>query len=327
MQGIYLIFLFLHPVIANYYSTHGFFNNTCKVTECSTCGTGQYRMGCANTSLGTCTNCTKIPNATLTSHGWFNNSCNFTCSGGFVAAGRSCSQVKILYSINFPASITLLNNTNQIFNLTIYINAVASIVGCGGCLNVSKNPTTCGLCTVLYSYNASIPAVFRRLLSSGSVVNVETTVTVDNKNQALTAMANINSANLSSKLAQLSNSNSGTASVTKAPTLTEKIITPPVPTPTSPPPPPVITTSTPPPIITETPSPAASNTGAIAGGVIGGVVGLILIAVLVWYFASKPTPTPLPVAPPTKSLFTYKQGKRGNNHPKLSSEFIYVRKT
>lgn len=340
MQAVHTIhlLLFLHAhttTAASYFSTHGAFNNSCRVTECSTCGTGLYRLGCANASLGICTNCTKIPNATLTSHGWFNNSCNFTCNEGFVAAGRSCSQVLILYSINFPASITLLNSTNQTFNLTTYINAVASLAGCGVCGNVSKNPTTCGSCTVLYTYNSSIPAVFRRLLSSGSVVNVDTTITLDNKNQATTAVSNINSANLNSRLALLSNSNSGTATVTKAPTLTAQTVT-------APPPPPV----NPPPIILATPTPdsTVSNMGAIAGGVGGGVVGLILIAVLVWYFTRSTHPVnpinpinpinppqvtnfaPLPVAPQTKSLFTYRQGKRGVA-PKLSTQFVYVRKT
>lgn len=304
----------------NYFSTHGAFNNSCKVTECSTCGTGLYRLGCANASLGVCANCTKIPNATLTSHGWFNNSCNFTCDEGFVAAGRSCSQVLILYSISFPASITLLNNTNQSFNLTTYINAVASLAGCGVCNNVSQNPTTCGSCTVLYAYNSSIPAVFRRLLSSGSVVNVETTITLQNKSQATAAVSNINSANLNSRLSLLSNSNSGTVSVTKAPTLTSQTVT------VAPPP-------VNPPVISPTPTPdSTSSMGAIAGGAVGGLVGLVLIGVLVWYFTrstnSVNPPAPLPVGPPTtttNSLFTYRQGKRGVA-PKLS-QFVYVRKT
>jgi hypothetical protein len=303
----------------SYFSTHGAFNNSCKVRECSTCGTGQYRLGCANASLGTCANCTKIPNATLTSHGWFNNSCNFTCNEGFVASGSSCRQVIVIYSVSFPTSITLLNSTNQIFNLTTFINAVAGLAGCGVCGNVSRNPTTCGLCTVLYSYNASIPAVFRRLLSSGSVVKVDTTISVNDKAQATAAVSNINSEALNTRLSQLGNSNAGTASVTKAPTLTTQttvIAPPPVNPPVNPP--------TPPPIIPGTPD-SASNTGAIAGGVVGGVVGLILIGVLVWYFTgNKKEPT----VKSTKSLFTYRQGKRGGkiNH-KLSTQFVYVRKT
>ena len=306
----------------SYFSTHGAFNNSCKVRECSTCGTGQYRLGCANASLGTCANCTKIPNATLASHGWFNNSCNFTCNEGFMASGSSCRQVIVKYSVSFPTSIILLNSTNQTFNLTTFINAVAGLAGCGMCRNVSQNPTTCGLCTVLYSYNASIPAVFRRLLSSGSVVKVDTTISVNDKTQATAAVSNINSEALNTRLSQLGSSNSGTASVT-TPTLTTQTIViapPPVnPPPVNPPP------VNPPPVIPGTPTPdSASNIGAIAGGVIGGVVGLILIALLVWYFTGNKKE---PVAPPTKSLFTYRQGKREMRiNPKLSTQFVYVRK-
>jgi hypothetical protein len=58
MRGILPVLMSLilhHATAASYFSTHGAFNNSCRVTECSTCGTGQYRLGCANASLGTCT--------------------------------------------------------------------------------------------------------------------------------------------------------------------------------------------------------------------------------------------------------------------------------
>lgn len=305
-----------------YFTTHGAFNNSCKVAECTTCGQGAYRLGCANANMGGCTSCTRIPNATFTSHGWFNNSCSFTCNEGFSAVGRSCSPV--VYSIQFPASITLISSANQVFNATNYLNAVANLAGCGVCGNTKLNPTQCGLCSLLYSITSSVPIVYRRLLSSASVVNVDTTIFMGNKIQANAAVTNINTDNLNSKLV-LSNPNSGTAIVIAAPTLTTQIITAPPP-PTVPPrvdptPPPV---SQPP---TATPSPkTSSNIGAIAGGAVGGIFGLVLISVLVWYFTRQaPTAPPKPRLPATGSRFIYRRRDNQSN-PKLTSKFVYVPK-
>ena len=325
---VLLVLLFLsvfcqYAATAGYYfSSQGAFNNSCEVRVCSTCLTGQYKLGCANASLGVCTNCTRIPNATFTSHGWFNNSCGFACNTGFDQVGLSCSQVQMQYSVSFPASITLLNGTNQTFNVSTYINAVAALAGCAECGNARLSPIQCGSCSVFYNITTSIPVVYRRLLSSASVVTVDTTIVTGSKALADAAVVNINSNALNSKLAAL-NPNSGTASVTEAPTLTVQKVTLATPPPPPPPPPP-------------TPSPATegSNTGAIAGGVVGGVVGLGLVAVLVWYFTQKkptqpiiPPTTPTPQLPPAsiKSIFAFKQGGIGT--PKLASRFVYVRKT
>jgi hypothetical protein len=228
----------------------------------------------------------------------------------------------IQYSINFPASITLLNNTNQTFNLTTFINAVARLAGCGGCSNVSLNPTTCGACKVLYTYNSSIPAVFRRLLSSGSVVQVDTTVVTNDKNKADTAMASINSNSLNSELTKLSNSNAGTVSVTKPPLLTTQVVSiaPPPPPPPVNPPEPIKPTPT-------TSESTPSNVGAIAGGAVGGVVGLGLIAILIWYFTKGTQRANSPPATSTKSVFTYKQREKGVANQKLSTRFVYVRRS
>jgi hypothetical protein len=325
LHVLLLLSVFYQCAAAGYYfSTHGAFNNSCKVTVCSTCLTGQYKLGCVNASLGVCANCTRIPNATFTTHGGFSNSCNFTCNTGFYAVGRSCNQVQMQYSVSFPASITLLNGTNQTFNLTTYINAVAGLAGCAECGNARLSPIQCGICSVFYDLAASIPVVYRRLLSSASVVTVNTTLVTGSRTLADAAVANINSDTLNSKMAVLSNSNSGTVSVTKAPTLTTQAVT------VVPPPPP-----TPPIIIPETTptGDAGSNIGAIAGGAIGGVVGLALIAVLVWYFAQKkptqpkaPPITPAQAQTTVKSIFAFKQGRREGT-PKLASQFVYVRKT
>ena len=83
-----------------YFASHGAFNNSCRVAECRTCSIGEYRLGCSNASGGICTNCTRIPNATFTTHGWFNNSCGFMCNAGYSVAngsGRLCSKVYVQY--------------------------------------------------------------------------------------------------------------------------------------------------------------------------------------------------------------------------------------
>lgn len=316
-----------------FFSNHGFYNNSCPVTACSLCGMGRYRAGCINASAGACTNCTSIPNATFNSHGWFNNSCNFTCNEGFVAGpGRSCSQLTKRYTVDFQCSITLLITANETFNMTEYVRAVAVQVGCGQCGSVSISPTTCGACKIAYNYTTSVPVVFRRLLTSGSQVNVNTTITVDNnKNLAETAAASINSSSLSARLPKVAS-----LVVTAPPTVTVQtiIVTPPAPPPPATAAPPAPPAPPPPP----PPAPASggsSNVGAIIGGTMGGVVGLILIAVIVVFSMRKTktqgtTTTPIPTQVPhttttTNSRFTYRQNaQQKTDNFTLSSKFLYV---
>jgi hypothetical protein len=238
---VFVLLLFVPTIHASgyYFRGHGFFNNSCPVNPCGICGTGQYRLGCVNASAGACTNCTRIPNATFTSHGWFNNSCNFTCSEGFIAGpGRVCTPVITLYTVDFKCSLTLLNSTLDPFNITKYINAVAAQVGCAACGKSTFNPVLCGLCKIAYTVNTSVPVVYRRLLSSGSQVDVSTSITIENsKKLADQAVQNINSNALASKLASPT---IAAVTVTEPPKVSVQVIQvpppPPPPPPTDPPP-------------------------------------------------------------------------------------------
>ena len=311
-----------------YFDTHGSFNNSCHVTGCQTCGTGQYRLGCGNSSMGTCTNCTGIANATFNTHGWFNNSCNFTCNQGYIAGpGRYCSQIIIRYTITFECTVTVpvVNNASKPFNMTNYINGVAAQAGCGGCSNVTVSPARCGSCSIGYEYTASVPVVFRRLLAVNQV-NVKTSITVDdNKKLVDGAVAQINSTTLNDRLTR---SGVGSASVTVAPTVTSQTIVvgpAPVPAPVPPPSPTV-----PPPA--PTPASGDSNILPIVGGVIGGVLGLILIVVLVYVFSKgkdvdpvKPVPSAENLSGPAQgSLFTYKLAIPEQHNARLASKLVYV---
>ena len=334
---IHSLLIALHmPLIAAsgfYFSTHGAFNNSCMVSQCQTCSTGGYRLGCANASVGVCTDCTRIPNATFTSHGWFNNSCAFVCNAGFVTAGRSCQQDTVLYTVSFPASVTIQNSTNQAFNLTAYIQTVACLAGCAPCVtSADLNPVQCGACSILYKFTASIPVVYRRLLSSASVVDINTTITVDKQIIANMAM-NISASALNSKV-KCNFGMGGTASMIQAPTLTSQamadVLPPsisassPITTPSSPPVEVITTPSTgssTPPISTPIPaSTSDTNTAAIAGGVAGGVVGVALIAGLVWFF-TKPVAVAARLG---KGKFTFRKAGSG---PQIGSQFIHVRRT
>ena len=296
-----------------YFASHGAFNNSCRVAECRTCSIGEYRLGCSNASGGICTNCTHIPNATFTTHGWFNNSCRFMCNAGYSVANgseRSCSKVSMQYTINFIASVTLLNNTNQSFNLTSYINTVAILAGCGQCMDASLNPVSCRGCKLYYNFSVSIPVVYRRLLSSGSVVDIDTNIVIiDDKNLANAATSNINSSMLNSRL---SRAGFGVVTVVKAPTLTSLTILPK--SPSVPPDPP----STSPKSIPR----EGSNFGAVIGGAVGGVAAVVCIIVLVLFFTRKDTKKTNHLHATYGSRFAYKQ----TGSAKLSSRFVYVRK-
>jgi hypothetical protein len=329
------VMLFLQALITpeikgyrSYFTSHGAFNNSCPVAQCRICNRGEYRVGCANASGGVCTNCTPIAGAVFTTHGWFNNSCDFTCGEGYIAGvGRSCQNVSIQYTINFVASVTLPNSisANTPFNMTLYINTVSKLVGCGGCGDARLNPTVCGVCKIFYSLSSPIPVVYRRLLSTASVVDVNTSIVIlDNRPLALAAMSKINSSIISSQLFQ---ANLGTISVGRVPTLRALVVNPTVPSETPKPPPPV------PPSTTTDSSAGESNTAAIVGGVVGGVAGFAIIILLVVVLTRNsagniPPPTPAPF-PRTNSRFKYRQAGGAINTfkaPKPASQLIYVRK-
>ena len=308
--------------IGHYFASHGAFNNSCRVAECMTCTTGEYRMGCANSSSGICTYCTRVPNATFTTHGWFNNSCGFACNEGYaVGPGRSCSKVSVQYTINFLASVTLINNTKESFNLTLYINTVAILAGCGQCGNSSLSPVNCGGCKMYYKVMSSIPVVYRRLLSSGSVVDVNTSIVIiDDKIMAKAAESNINSSMLNSKLVK---ANFGVITVGKEPTLTTSIILPqsrfvtsniPSTTPNQLPP---ATT----PVIIDSKT-SDSNIGVVVGGAVGGVAVVVCIILLVSFYTRKGTQKVHALPHTSNSVFAYKLA--GSN--KLSSQLVYMRK-
>jgi uncharacterized protein YbaR (Trm112 family) len=105
------------------------------------------------------------------------------------------------YTINFFPTITLPDNAEQTFNLTTYIHMVASLAGCGGCGDASKSPTVCKSCKVYYTVISSIPVVFRRLLTGGNIVQVNTSIVIiDDQTLAAMAESNINSSILNSRL-------------------------------------------------------------------------------------------------------------------------------
>ncbi len=298
-----------------YFASHGYFNNSCRVAECRTCSTGEYRMGCSNASGGICTSCTRIPNATFTTHGWFNDSCGFMCNAGYSVTNgsrRSCSKVSMQYTINFVARVRILNNISQSFNLTSYINTVAILAGCGQCMNASLNPVSCRGCKLYYNFSISIPVVYRRLLSSGSVVDIDTNIVInDDRNLANVATSSINSSMLNSRL---SGAGFGAVTVVKAPTLTELTIISQVPSM------PIIAPSTSPKALPQ----EGSNFGVVIGGAVGGVAAVVCMILLVSFYTRKGTHkiNALPRTNTSNSMFAYKQA--GSN--KLSSQLVFMRK-
>lgn len=313
-----------------FFTSHGAFNNSCRVAQCNTCNIGEYRVGCANSSGGICAKCTPITGASFITHGWFNNSCGFQCNEGFVLGhGRSCKNVSMQYTVNFVASVTLLNGSNNIFNLTTYIAAVAKLAGCGVCASSRLNPTKCGACAIHYVLVSSIPVVYRRLLSSGSLVEVNTSIVVyDNKPLAVAAVANINSSVINSILV---NANIGTVSIDRTPTLRSTIVLSSTPTPPTPPSPPSETLK-PEPSITppQVSSSGDSNTAVIIGGIVGGFVGLVIIIIIVAIMMKKGNNGSRATEPSTASnnlgaSFTRGDGSL-NTVPKHASRFAFVRK-
>ena len=311
-----------------YFDTHGSFNNSCHVTGCQACGTGQYRLGCGNASMGTCTNCTGISNATYNTHGWFNNSCNFTCNQGFIAGpGRYCSQIIIRYTINFDCTVTvpIVNNASKPFNMTLFIYGVAAQAGCGACGNVTLSPARCGSCSIGYEFTAAVPVVYRRLLASSNQVSVKTSITVDDDKKLVDgAVSQINSTSLTDRLTR-----SGVGSVTvTTPTVTTQTIV------VGPAPPVTPATPAPPPPPAPPPASGDSNIIPIVAGVLGGVLGLGLIVGLVYAFSKgksvdpvKPVPiAPITTGPRQGSLFAYKQAGPTQGNTRLASKLVFVRR-
>ena len=314
---VLIVLVYPPPTMADFFSGHGYFNNSCPVRVCQTCGVGQYRLGCANASGGVCANCTRVPNATLTSHGWFNNSCNFTCNEGFaVGQGRSCNSAIVRYTIEFWTIVVTGNN--ETFNVTTYVRKVAATAGCGECGIVSNNPAMCGHCKIWYYYKTFGIVVFRRLLSSSNKFEINTTIVIDdNKALAENSARRLTSAALTTELAK-SDVKYESLSLVAPVEMTTKVIA--VEPPTAPPP-------APPPVPPPTPPPSEDsgpNIGAIAGGTVGGVLGLALIAVLVVLFTKKTVQPPPPLG--SASIFKYKQVRKLDT-PRLASNFVYLRRT
>jgi hypothetical protein len=215
----------------------------------------------------------------------------------------------VQYTVNFLASVTLPNTNNQAFNLTTYINTISTLAGCGQCGSSKLNPTICGVCKLYYNVLTTVPVVYRRLLTSWSVVDVNTSIVIiDDRNLAIAVESKIISNVLNSKLTE---ANFGTIEVRKAPTLRSLVVLPSSPPPIMPEPSPP-STSTP---GTPTRSNAEdSSMGAIVGGTIGGVVGLGCIIVLVAVLTRKgaaiaPLPQPQSLGR-TGSRFTYRQVRK-----------------
>jgi hypothetical protein len=75
-----------------FYSSHGWYNNTCKVAQCETnCNIGLYRLGCSGNTTGDCVVCTNGPPfSSYTHRGNLISDCSWSCNLGYSQVGQAC---------------------------------------------------------------------------------------------------------------------------------------------------------------------------------------------------------------------------------------------
>ena len=158
---LFVIQIFTIPSSAYYYYTsHGNFNNSCKVQSCQICNTlGTYRQNCSansHTDPGTCVSCTGLPNGGLwTTHGWFNNSCSFECEAGYFKNNSLCYVA--MAKVTLAAVLEVPQQLDE-FNRTAFILALAKASNCSTCTSLYTDPAICGFCKIFVNNVTRYPA-------------------------------------------------------------------------------------------------------------------------------------------------------------------------
>ena len=133
-----------------FYSTHGWFNNTCEVTACvNTCGTGLYLAGCEGNSTGACESCNNRPEFSVyTDHGSLVSDCAWSCDAGYTRLADNCVSSSCLNSIPLHSSYSNSDCDHQCD--AGYFGAQATNpVSCNTCSAgsySSQGATICTLC-------------------------------------------------------------------------------------------------------------------------------------------------------------------------------------
>lgn len=129
-----------------FYSSHGYYNNSCKVSQCETnCNTGLYRAGCSGNSTGGCVACTNGPEfSSYSTRGNLISDCTWSCNAGYIKTNNIC--VENTACTKTIPSFSTYSNTNYP-NCDHQCNA-----GYFGA--VETNPVSCSACQAgKYSLN------------------------------------------------------------------------------------------------------------------------------------------------------------------------------
>jgi hypothetical protein len=148
-----------------FYSTHGWYNNTCEVSQClNTCNIGQYLSGCSGNNTGACESCNNGPEfSSYTNKGALISDCDWVCSGGYILSGNSCIQDSLCNKEIPPYSSysdSNYPNCDHQCNAGYYGALATNPPSCNLCLAGTyslRGATVCTLCpagtfsTVVYS--------------------------------------------------------------------------------------------------------------------------------------------------------------------------------
>ena len=142
------------PGVGWYYSSHGWYNSSCKVSQCETdCNTGLYRSGCSGNSTGDCVACTNGPQfSTYSTKGNLISDCAWNCNAGYIRSDQTCvvnSACTKEIPTNSVYSDTNYPNCNHQCNAGYFGTPVTNPVSCAACLTGTfsvQGETVCTAC-------------------------------------------------------------------------------------------------------------------------------------------------------------------------------------
>lgn len=121
-----------------YYSSHGWYNNTCKVSLCETnCNLGFYRLGCLGNSTGDCVECTNGPPfSSYSTRGNLISDCAWSCNQGYTQSGQTCiantACTKVIPQYSTYSDVNYPNCAHQC-NAGYFGAQVTNPISCSAC--------------------------------------------------------------------------------------------------------------------------------------------------------------------------------------------------
>ena len=165
MLSNYCLGVLVPPGDGYFYSTHGWYNNSCEISPClNNCGTGFYLSGCSGNTTGACVDCNNKPaDSSYITKGTLISDCTWSCNSGYIRSVDSCipnnactkpkPQDSTYSNTNYP-------NCDHQCNAGYYGALATNPISCSFCLAGTyslQGATVCTLCpagtfsTVVYS--------------------------------------------------------------------------------------------------------------------------------------------------------------------------------